>query len=223
MKQKPHHAGGRPRLIDLDMILQAALELGVDNLSMHAVARRLGVSVAALYRHVNSREALLDACIDAGCARIEMPPTDLAWSEYLHETGLAFRQALLAMPGMSAYGMKIGPTTPAAFTIIDSSMSVLLQAGFDPAEAWDAFSIVVDHAFFNVQLQENYAAGEQQNEADGYKVLQLEDDELSAYPSMKNVFHVMMSEPGFPDFERSYERQLSWLIAGIAARRSATG
>ena len=214
---------GRPRLIDLDMILEAALELGVDNLSMHAVARRLGVSVAALYRHVNSREALLDACIDAFCARIEMPSTNLAWSEHLHATGLAFRKALLAMPGMSAYGMKIGPTTPAAFTIIDSSLAVLLQAGFEPAEAWDAFSIVVDHAFFNVQLQENYASGKQADEADGYKILRLQDDELSAYPNLKHVFQVTMSEPGFPHFDRSYERQLSWLINGIAARRTAKG
>lgn len=215
------HTSGRPQLIDLEKILQAALELGVDNLSMHAVARRLDVSVAALYRYVDSREHLLDACMDAFCARIELPSADLPWPEHLHAVGQAFRRALLTMPGMSDYGMKIGPTTPAAFAIIDSALAVLLHADFEPKEAWNALAMVVDHAFYAVRNQENYVALEQKNGPGGYKMLQLQADELARTPYMARVLEATMTEPGFPDFDGTYRQQLDWLITGISARRSA--
>ena len=217
------HTGGRPQLIDLDKIVRAALELGVDNLSMHAVARRLDVSAAALYRYVDSREALLDACMDAFCDRIEQPATDLPWPEHLRAVGLALRRALLAMPGRSAYGQKLGPTTPAAFAIIDRTLGVLLRAGFEPVAAWNAFALVADYAFSAVQKQENYASFEQQGGAGGYKMLRLQSNELAYTPHLARVLQASLTEPGFPDFDRSYQRQLDCLIAGIAAQRSAAG
>lgn len=210
--------GGRPQKVDLKKIIQAALELGVDNLSMHAVATELGVSPAALYRYVESREGLLDACIDAFCERIELPSSELAWQDYLLELGRAFRQALLAMPGISAYGMKIGPTTPAAFVIIDAALGVLMRAGFKPVEAWSAFSLVVNHAFSMVQNQENFAALERQNGAGGYKLIRLQDDELEGTPYLAAALGSVLTEPGFPNFDLRYEDQLKCLVAGIAAR-----
>ena len=50
---------GRPARIDRDAIAEAVLELGLDGISMKAVADHLGVSVAGLYHHVSNRRELL--------------------------------------------------------------------------------------------------------------------------------------------------------------------
>ena len=44
------------------MIAQAASEVGLDRLTMKAVAAHLGVSVAGLYHHVQGREELGSWC-----------------------------------------------------------------------------------------------------------------------------------------------------------------
>lgn len=50
---------GRPRILSLDAVLDAALELGVDKVSMKGLAERLGVAVGTLYRYVAGRDELL--------------------------------------------------------------------------------------------------------------------------------------------------------------------
>ena len=48
----PHRKAGRPPRISRAMIAEAANELGLDGLTLKAVADHLGVTVAALYHHV---------------------------------------------------------------------------------------------------------------------------------------------------------------------------
>jgi AcrR family transcriptional regulator len=50
---------GRPPSIDRSMIADAAAEIGLENLTMKAVAERLGVSVTGLYHHVAGRDDLM--------------------------------------------------------------------------------------------------------------------------------------------------------------------
>src|SRR5260370_25800535 len=56
---------GRPAQISRDAVLRASLAIadsaGLDAVTMQAVARRLGVTPMALYRHVAGKTHLLDA------------------------------------------------------------------------------------------------------------------------------------------------------------------
>ncbi len=202
---------GRPQVVDRRRIVDAALQLGVDNLSMHALARHLRVSPAALYRYVDSKEALLDACMDEFCETVELPERNSDWQSYLHELAHAFRAALQAMPGACQYGLKIGPSTPSAYRILDTALGELFAAGFDTPGAWRAYSLVVDHSFNSVQKEERFAELEQQNGPGGYRVLQLQGDELTPFPNLARSLQAMMP----PDFDDSFERTLRALIAGI--------
>jgi AcrR family transcriptional regulator len=52
-------SAGRPRRLTLAQILDAAIATGLDDLTMKAVAERLGVQVAVLYSYVSGREELV--------------------------------------------------------------------------------------------------------------------------------------------------------------------
>ena len=60
---------GRPPKLSVPAIVAAAIELldreGPDALTMRRLGAELGVEAMSLYRHVPSRDALLDALADA--------------------------------------------------------------------------------------------------------------------------------------------------------------
>ncbi len=211
LQSEPPSVGGRPPLINKEKIVEAALRMGVDNLSMHGLARELGVSTTALYRYVASREALLDECMDTFCARVSLPDAGLPWDRYLLELGQSFRVALKRTPGASAYGIKIGPTTPAAFTIVEYSLAVLIRDGFSPLGAFQAYGLVLDHVFTFVQKEEQLVRLEEENGQYGYKVLQLSEDELEQFPNLEAALNQMLP----PDFEQSYARQANIIVNGL--------
>ncbi|MEM7018311.1 MAG: TetR/AcrR family transcriptional regulator C-terminal domain-containing protein, partial [Pseudomonadota bacterium] len=204
---------GRPQLVDREKILTAVLAVGIEQFSMHSVAKYLGVSATTLYRYFDSKEALLDACMDEFCACIHLPPKTLHWQEYLRRLGHEFRDALKQMPGAYAYGTRLGPTTPAAFRIIEESLTVLLADGFEHRLAWRAYGMLLDHVFVFAEKEERMAALEQTHGPGGYKVLRLSPDESKPYPNMTETLTAVMP----PDFDHSYEEQLQTLLNGIAA------
>ena len=64
----PGRGRGRPAELSAELIVDAATELaddgGLGAVSMSTVAKRLGCSPMALYRHVDSKESLLTAMVD---------------------------------------------------------------------------------------------------------------------------------------------------------------
>ncbi len=200
--------------LDRDRIVAAMLEIGVDRFSMHRVARHLGVSTTALYRYVDSKEALLAAAMDAFCERLALPPADLPWRAYLRGLALAFRNTLLAMPGAAEYGTAVGPATPAAFAIVERSLAVLRRAGFTPEDGWRAYRLVVGHAFHCVQGEERFAAKVAADGPGGYRIYQLSEPERLRFPELAR----MVASLRF-DFDTSFQSSLDWILAGIAASR----
>jgi TetR/AcrR family tetracycline transcriptional repressor len=69
--------------LNRDAVIQAALDLldsvGVEGLSMRAVADRLGVKAASLYWHVRDKEQLLDSVAEAVLDRVEVPISPAGW------------------------------------------------------------------------------------------------------------------------------------------------
>ena len=60
-------------------------EVGVENLTMRAVAARLDVSAMALYHHVEDKDELLRLVGDVVLGRIELPdPESGDWRESVH-------------------------------------------------------------------------------------------------------------------------------------------
>lgn len=69
---------GRPAVISLDDVVVTATRIaeriGIDELTMTLVSDELGVTAAALYHYVPSKQALLTLVIDRAFADFEVPP-----------------------------------------------------------------------------------------------------------------------------------------------------
>jgi AcrR family transcriptional regulator len=94
--------------LSTDDIVEAALQLiaevGVDQLSMRQLSARLGSSLGATYRHVATKEELLQLC---GVQLIERSFRPLGTGEdplvWIREQVLHLYDAVRAHPGMAAY------------------------------------------------------------------------------------------------------------------------
>jgi TetR/AcrR family transcriptional regulator, tetracycline repressor protein len=73
--------------LNRDAVIQAALgmldEVGVDGLSMRALADRLGVKAASLYWHLRDKEQLLELVAEAVLERVSVPISPAAWRSQL--------------------------------------------------------------------------------------------------------------------------------------------
>lgn len=106
---------GRPRQIDIDDIVRAGRELGMHRLSLNAVAARLEVTPAALYRHVDGRwglERLVGESLLADPRLRDDPGHDTA--RHLLSFGLRLRAFVLERPGLAAYLQTLFPVVTAA-------------------------------------------------------------------------------------------------------------
>ncbi|HEX5097651.1 MAG TPA: helix-turn-helix domain-containing protein, partial [Acidimicrobiia bacterium] len=88
---------GRPARLDRDMIAKAAHEVGLDRVTMKAVADRLGVSVPGLYHHIEGRDDLMRLAAEYSASRIPLPVDRgqhwaawlLEWAQYSHDAFVA--------------------------------------------------------------------------------------------------------------------------------------
>jgi AcrR family transcriptional regulator len=92
---------GRDRL-SRDRVLAAAVghadAHGIDALSMRSLAAELGVVPMALYKHVTSKDELLDGMVDVVLGEIEPPDPALGWKEAIRARVLSARRAVLRHP-----------------------------------------------------------------------------------------------------------------------------
>jgi AcrR family transcriptional regulator len=138
---------GRPARIDRTAIAEAVLELGLDGISMKAVADHLGVSVAGLYHHVGNRRELLVLAAEHSLSNVGAPEdTGQHWDEWLREWARHVHRSFVDEPEILVQFMNGGLRWDAMGDVIDSVIRVLGRAGFDPVEAVSAFDTVAQCA-----------------------------------------------------------------------------
>lgn len=114
----PRYAGrktGRKPVFTERDVIAAALDEGVDRFTLAAVARRLGVVTAAIYRLFGSRDEVVVACLDHIAAGIRLPPADADWRAVLRLWADECWRVCEDFPGLS----RVVYTYPQAFTRIE--------------------------------------------------------------------------------------------------------
>lgn len=146
--QQEAGAAGRPRRITRERIADAGIEMGLAEVTITGLAKRLGVSVVALYKHVDGVAALRLLVAEEIFARFELPPlVEDELGEHLTALAHALRRLVLRHPGLAGYLARVGRGTPVALLKIDAHQTeVAARFALTPTRAAWLLSTVAFHA-----------------------------------------------------------------------------
>jgi TetR/AcrR family tetracycline transcriptional repressor len=137
---------GRPPRINRQMIIDAARALDRDELTLQAVADRLGVDRKAISYHVAGRQQLVDLVaaqtISEELGGLELPED---WPSAIHAWAAATRRAMLREGSMAL----VIDHLPGAgiLTSLEALLQRLLDAGFDEVTAGRALYCLTGTVF----------------------------------------------------------------------------
>ena len=140
----------RRRTLTRERLVAEALSViaadGVDALSMRALATRLKVVPAALYRHVRNKEQLYDLVLDGVLAEVDdHVDQTLAWSEQIKILAHRLRTVLDNHPGIAALLKTRDPLGPHSLALAEAFLTPLRAGGLPPRETGLAFSLLYDY------------------------------------------------------------------------------
>lgn len=109
-------------------------ETGLDAVSLRRVADRLGVTPMALYRHVASKDDLLDEMADRLYGELDLPTAGEPWWDALAGLARSTRDVLLARPwSVSLFARPLAG--PHGRALDEALRGALVGAGFSAHEA----------------------------------------------------------------------------------------
>lgn len=219
-----HQPSGKTRL-DRRTILEAGAEFidqqGVRELSMRRLGASLGVEAMSLYRHVPSRENLLDGIVELmmdelyGDPEVYLEPRN-GWQDYLFRLAHGLRRMALAHPRIFPLVATRPPEAPwvrpplRSLRWIDSFLGALTSSGFRPAAAVAAYrafsSFLLGHLLLEVAAQ---GAEIGPAETDGGQPSGAGD--LSEYPQVLRLQDLLSEDRSADEFEESLENLLERL------------
>ncbi len=130
---------GRPPRVNAQAIIEAAIELGLDRVTLKQVADHLGVGVATLYRHVRSRDELLRMAAFRVVLSRRMPRSQAGQPVHWAEVAIGFAASLyetFASQPQLIHEMargRIGPDAEVDF--LEQFLAELKQHGFSAPES----------------------------------------------------------------------------------------
>jgi AcrR family transcriptional regulator len=157
---RPPRRRGRPPSLDEERIVGAALGLvrsvGIDGVSMRALAKELGVPPMTIYHYVPSKDALRDLLVDHILRAISIPgPAEGTWEERLRTLERNVRLVLVAHPGLS--GQLHDGASAEAIRLAEGVLSILADGGFSPEAAVLCFATL--YTFMIGQIDLDAVAG----------------------------------------------------------------
>src|SRR3984893_4217615 len=134
---------------------------GAAALSMRALATRLGVVPAALYRHVGSKEQLYDLVLDRVLAEVDCQADPaLPWTGQVIALARRLRAVLEDHPGIAALLQTRDPISPASLALAEAFLAPLHAVGLPGRQAALAFRLIYDYTL-GFALSDPTSPGEQ--------------------------------------------------------------
>lgn len=206
---------GRHARIDRAMVARAACEIGLDRVTMKAVAEHLGVSVAGLYYHFEGRDDLMRLGAEYSAAQIPIPVDHgqhwtawlLEWARYVHD-------AFVAQPALLSQFLHGSIGIDRMATQMEAVLDVLTRQGFSAADAIEAYGLVNDCALGAAvtEIRQTEAARSGRPIVAEYRRM-LADHPSDSFPNLRKIADNMKTTPGDVT-----DRTVTLLI-GIASRR----
>ena len=151
--------------LDLPTVVQAGLAVmddeGLHGVTVRRIAHRLGVQPGALYRHIESKQHLLDE-MDAAMTADDLtvlsrPGDDQTWSEWLAARARAFRTAFLRHRDGALLHATAHPV-PGSEQVIARERELIIADGFTSDEAAQVLFAVIQFTVGATIEQQNARA-----------------------------------------------------------------
>jgi TetR/AcrR family tetracycline transcriptional repressor len=199
----------QPSRTDRRAIVAAAIEVlddrGLDGLSLHAIAARLGIAQPALYHHFDSKADLISAVTDEVLDRWHtdrIPKEGERWQDFLARNARSLRKAMLSVRDGGRLIASGGPRSPSIDNAI-AQIGLLETSGFTGPDAVLAYIAVSRYTIG--------AALEQQTARDGGAII-LAPERTDAAAAHLAQLAATVTTLG-PDLE--FEAGLTALIHGL--------
>jgi AcrR family transcriptional regulator len=132
----PARKSGRPPKLVLEQVLDAAIEIGLEEVTIAALAEQLGTGIAAIYRLVESRDHLLRLGAERLAKGLSVPKDrGQSWAAYLVDYGEWLFNVLVTGPNLLTRYLE--GALDSAFTVPGTELvlAVLCKRGLAPVEA----------------------------------------------------------------------------------------
>jgi len=198
--------GPKPRL-SRELVIATAVDLGVEQVTIGAVAEALQVAPGSLYRYIDSLDDLVAAALDAVLATEPTPPGDGGWRAYLEAEAWAHWELLRRYAGLvSRYEGRLALSSARRLELL---VRDLRGFGFTTDTALVAVDAVLDLIHDGA---EQAAKVHDPDAPDGLTAWMR--DALTLYPQdLREVVTRIAQDP-----ERHMIRKLAIVLDGIAAR-----
>ena len=138
--------GPKPALTP-DAVVQAAMQVadaeGLAAVTMNAVATRLGFTTMALYRYFPSKEALLDAIVDAGMGSPPRPREPRGdWRGEVAQWARAKRAMLCARPWLAELPFVAAPHGPNWLSWLEALTEPLARTGLSSPDMGEMIGVI---------------------------------------------------------------------------------
>ena len=148
---------GRPAKISRESITQTALEIGLDLVTLKAVAEHLGVDHSSLYRHIKNRDDLVYAAADHAIATLDWELDTDCWRDYVENAAMAVWELYQRYPGLAEAIRKMEGTPPAVIREFSRACFWLHEHGFSVEDAALVMDSVLDMTSDSASTLQNLA------------------------------------------------------------------
>lgn len=112
---------------------------------MRAVAAEVGFTTMALYRHLPSKEALLDGMVGALLGELDLPDADGPWPARLRKVALELLALARRYPTVVPLLLTRPYLAPEAVRVVRVMYGILDDAGVAPAELYRVERLISTH------------------------------------------------------------------------------
>jgi AcrR family transcriptional regulator len=200
-----------------DRVLEGAIaladEVGMEGFTIRKLATAIDVKPMTIYHHVPNKEAIIDGMVDLIFTEIDVPPTDIDWTEAMRQRARSARAALARHPWATPLMESRTNPGPATLDHHEAVLGCLRRAGFSIEMTAHAYALI-DAYLYGFALQEaNLPAtgGEDMAElAEGIT----EHFPVGEYPYLMELTAEHVLKPGY-DFGNEFEFGLSLILDGL--------
>ena len=207
-----------------EQVLRAAIAQadmgGLETVSMRKLAEGLEFAPMALYRHVASRDDLIDGMVDIVFSEIDVPPAGGDWKTDMRRRAISVRDVL----GRHRWAIGLMESRrnpgPASLRHHDAVIGSLRAGGFDMAMAAHAYSLL-DSYIYGFALTKMNLPFETEEEVAEVAQGMLEPFAPDEYPNLVAFITEHAMQPGY-DYADEFEYGLDLVLGGLErARHSA--